>query len=179
MGAALLLNASFEPLHVVSARRAVVLVLDEKADVVSTSVETFHSARLSVPIPSVLRLRYYVKVPYRGHLPLTRRNVVARDRGRCAYCGNHGDTIDHVVPRSRGGSHVWENVVAACSGCNGRKADRTLGELGWSLQVTPFAPLGWSWLTLGRANAPDWEPWLGQSNGYRAALNPSFTPSEI
>ncbi len=102
-GATLLLNASFEPLHVVTARRAVVLVLSGKADVVSEGDGVFHSARMSVPVPSVIRLRYFVKVPYRSKMPLTRRNVVTRDKGRCAYCGDKGDTVDHVVPRSAWG----------------------------------------------------------------------------
>lgn len=165
---ALLLNASYEPLHVITVRRAVVLVLAGKADVVSEGEGSLHSARVTVPVPSVIRLRYYVKVPYRAHLPLTRRNVVVRDRGRCAYCGRKGDTVDHVVPRSRGGTHTWDNVVAACAPCNGRKADKNLDELGWSLAFTPRAPSGWSWLVVGVTSAPDWEPWL--ANGSAAAV---------
>lgn len=163
MRSALLLNASYEPLHVVTVRRAVVLVLSGKADVVSEADGVMHSERLAVPVPSVIRLRYFVKVPYRAQLPLNRRNVVARDNGRCAYCGAHGDTVDHVIPRSRGGEHVWDNVVAACARCNGRKADRTLGELGWTLRVTPYVPSGWSWLVVGVATHPTWEPWLAGS----------------
>lgn len=162
MVATLLLNASFEPLHVVPTRRAVVLVLSGKADVISEGDGVFHSERLSVPVPSVIRLRYYVHVPFRAQLPLTRRNVILRDRARCAYCRGKGDTVDHVVPRSRGGQHVWQNVVAACRRCNGHKADRTLDELGWTLQVTPRAPSGWSWLLVGVPAEPDWEPWLGR-----------------
>ena len=169
-GATLLLNASFEPLHVVTARRAVVLVLSGKADVVSEGDGVFHSARMSVPVPSVIRLRYFVKVPYRSKMPLTRRNVVTRDKGRCAYCGDKGDTVDHVVPRSRGGSHVWENVVTVCLPCNGRKADRTLEELGWQLHRTPFAPAGWSWLVVGVATVPEWEPWLARAAEPAGAL---------
>lgn len=168
MGATLLLNASFEPLHVVTERRAVVLVLSGKADVISESVGAFHSERVRVPIPSVIRLRYYVNVPFRSHLPLTRRNVMARDGGRCAYCGHRGDTVDHVVPRSRGGDHVWQNVVAACRRCNGRKADRTLDELGWVLHVTPYAPSGWSWLLVGLPVEADWEPWLDGADSFSA-----------
>lgn len=163
MAATLLLNASYEPLHVVPSRRAVVLVLSGKADVVAQSDVTIHSEHLSVPVPSVIRLRYFVRVPYRAHLPLTRRNVVARDGGRCAYCGHRGDTVDHVVPRSRGGEHVWQNVVAACRRCNGTKADRTLGELGWQLRVTPHAPSRWSWLLVDVSAHPTWEPWLATS----------------
>ena len=104
MRATLLLNASFEPLCVISARRALVLVLADKADVISESPEAFRSARVTVAAPSVIRLRYFVKVPYRAALPLNRRNLVGRDGVRCAYCGAKGSTVDHVVPRSRGGT---------------------------------------------------------------------------
>jgi 5-methylcytosine-specific restriction endonuclease McrA len=157
----LLLNASYEPLCVISVRRAVVLVLADKADVVAEADGRFRSARTSVPAPSVIRLRGYVRVPYRATLPLNRRNLVARDRGRCAYCGGRGDTIDHVIPRSRGGRHEWTNVVAACQPCNGRKGDKLLAELGWTLPSTPVAPKGWSWLVLGVATVdPAWTTWL-------------------
>ncbi len=169
MSATLLLNATYEPLHVVTHRRAVVLVLSGKADVVSEGTGELHSERLTVPVPSVIRLRYYVRVPFRAHLPLTRRNVVARDKHRCAYCGSKGDTVDHVVPRSRGGEHVWQNVVAACGPCNGRKADRTLDELGWTLRVTPHAPSGWSWLLVGVTADPAWEPWLARTPAHAVA----------
>lgn len=163
MATTLLLNASYEPLHIVPMRRAVVLVLDGKADVVAGGGPVLHSEHLALEVPSVIRLITFVRVPFRAHLPLTRRNVVARDRGRCAYCGKKGDTVDHVVPRSRGGEHVWENVVAACGPCNGRKADRMLDELGWELGITPRAPSRWSWLARDIGTHPTWEPWLDTS----------------
>lgn len=164
----LVLNASYEPLCIVPARRAVVLVLSEKVDVVAVGPDRFHAARTTVAVPSVVRLRAYVRVPYRTRLPLNRRNLVARDHGRCAYCGGRGDTIDHVVPRSRGGEHVWENVVAACQPCNGRKDDRLLAELGWTLGSTPTAPTGWAWLLIGLGTVdPAWSEWL-TPHGHRA-----------
>lgn len=165
----LLLNASYEPLGVIPVRRAVVLVLADKADVVAAGAGSLRSARTSVPVPSVIRLRAYVRVPYRARLPLNRRNLLARDRGRCAYCDGRGDTIDHVVPRSRGGEHVWENVVAACRPCNGRKDDRLLGELGWTLPFAPQAPTGWAYLLVGVATIdPAWSTWLPPSAGVAA-----------
>ena len=85
----------------------------------------FHSERLVIEAPSVVRLRRYVRVPYRPHAPLTRRAVFARDAWTCQYCGARAENLDHVVPRSRGGLHVWENVVAACRRCNAKKEDRT------------------------------------------------------
>lgn len=157
----LLLNASYEPLCVITVRRAVVLVLADKADIVVEADGHVRSARTSVPAPSVIRLRGYVRVPYRATLPLNRRNLVARDQGRCAYCGGRGDTIDHVVPRSRGGRHEWTNVVAACQPCNGRKGDRLLAELGWRLPSAPVAPRGWSWILVGVGTTdPAWAAYL-------------------
>ncbi len=157
----LLLNASYEPLCLISARRAVVLVLADKADVVAEGDDPVRSARITVTSPSVIRLRCYVRVPYRSTVALNRRALIARDGGRCAYCPGRGDTIDHVVPRSRGGRHCWTNVVAACRRCNGRKADKLLSELGWTLRTEPRAPTGWSYLVIGVAvTDPRWEPWL-------------------
>lgn len=158
---ALVLNATYEPLCVVSARRAVVLVLTGKALVVAASEQVLHAERLAVAVPCVLRLAYLVRVPYRGAVPLTRRGVLARDGGRCAYCGGPATSLDHVVPRSRGGQHVWENVVAACSRCNHAKADRHLHDLGWRLRVAPAVPSGAAWRVLGsRRMDPRWEPFL-------------------
>ncbi len=161
MGAALVLNATYEPLCVVPLRRAVILVLAEKAVVVEASDAVMHSPRLSVPVPTVVRLSRFVRVPYRRDVPLTRRAVLDRDGHSCAYCSGRADTIDHVRPRSRGGLHVWTNVVAACARCNHRKGDRSLGELGWHLRTTPAQPpatvavvMGWA------ARDPSWEPYL-------------------
>ena len=115
---ALLLNASFEPLCVVSSRRAVVLVLKDKAEIVHRNGAEFRSERRNVPVPSVIRLVHFVRVPFRATAPLSRRAVFARDHHRCQYCGSNAENLDHVVPRSRGGTHSWDNVVASCRGCN-------------------------------------------------------------
>src|ERR1035437_3381316 len=122
---ALLLNSNNEPLHVCDARRALLLILDETADVVIESDTIVHSQYLALPLPSVVRLRRYINVPRGRSIPLTTRTVVARDRGLCGYCGNSADTMDHIVPRSKGGPHAWENVVAACRPCNHRKGNKT------------------------------------------------------
>jgi 5-methylcytosine-specific restriction endonuclease McrA len=162
MGAALVLNATYEPLCVVPLRRAVVLVLAEKAVIVESSNDLMHSERLAVPVPTVVRLSRFVRVPYRRDVPLTRRAVLERDAHACAYCGSKADTIDHVRPRSRGGLHVWTNVVAACARCNHRKGDRLLSEIGWHLRVPPAQPaptvavvMGWA------AREPSWAQYLG------------------
>jgi 5-methylcytosine-specific restriction endonuclease McrA len=160
-GAALVLNASYEPLSVVPCRRAVVLVLSAKAVMVAEGDGVLHAATQAVAVPAVLRLTRFVKVPYRGDVPLTRRAVFARDGGRCAYCDATATSVDHVVPRSRGGAHVWENVVSACSRCNHLKADRGVAELGWRLRRPPVAPSGTAWCVLGaRRIDPRWSPFL-------------------
>jgi 5-methylcytosine-specific restriction endonuclease McrA len=161
LGRALLLNASFEPLCVVSARRAVVLVLREKAEIVERNGAFFRSERCSLPAPSVIRLVHYVRVPYRTRVPLSRRAVFARDGHRCQYCNRDAENIDHVVPRSRGGTHSWENVVAACRACNARKEDRLLEEAGLLLKRAPAAPHASLWLVAtGGAVDPAWERYV-------------------
>jgi 5-methylcytosine-specific restriction endonuclease McrA len=161
MGRALVLNASYEPLCVVPARRAVVLVLSDKADVIHDTGVAYHSEHLSVPVPSVVRLRYYVRVPYQRATALSRRAVFHRDGGLCQYCGMSADSIDHVVPRSRGGSHEWDNVVAACRRCNASKGDRLLSETAMSLRSRPTQPREASWIIVAVAEVPDlWQPYL-------------------
>jgi 5-methylcytosine-specific restriction endonuclease McrA len=160
--ATLLLNATYEPLCVVSSRRAIVLVLAEKAVPVDAAAEIVHAERLSLPVPVVVRLTRYVRVPYPAQVPLSRRAVFTRDGQACVYCGSCATSIDHVVPRSRGGTHTWDNVVAACRRCNHTKADRSLAELGWKLPHPPRTPSGAAWRLLGaRTVDPRWREWLG------------------
>ncbi|WP_207839398.1 HNH endonuclease [Williamsia soli] len=157
----LLLNATYEPLAAISIRRAIVLVLRERADVIHEdgAGPLIHSADLALAIPSVIRLRTYVRVPYRAVIPMTRAALMQRDRTRCGYCGGKADTIDHVVPRSRGGTHTWDNCVACCASCNHKKADKLLSELGWTLKVPLTAPKGRHWRLL--ATVKDFDPaWM-------------------
>jgi 5-methylcytosine-specific restriction endonuclease McrA len=159
MGRALVLNASHQPLAVVSARRAVVLVLKDKAEVLVPNGQVFRSEHLELDAPAVLRLRRFVKVPYRVQAPLTRRAVFARDDWTCQYCGAPAENLDHVVPRSRGGTHTWDNVVAACRRCNSRKENRLIHDVGLRLAREPVAPRDGFRLSLGRLE-PEWEPFL-------------------
>lgn len=159
--AALVLNATFEPLCIIPTRRAAVLVLTDKAVPVQEGDGVFRSESRLLIAPSVVRLTRFVKIPYRGDISLTRRAIFARDRSRCVYCSDPATTVDHVLPRSRGGRHVWENVVAACNRCNHRKANYTLTELGWRLPRAPIAPVGVAWRILGhRTPDPRWLDWL-------------------
>lgn len=154
-----MLNASHQPLAVVPARRAVILVLKDKAEVLVPNGQVFRSERVQIDAPSVLRLRTFVKVPYRHQAPLTRRAVFARDDWTCQYCGAAAENIDHVVPRSRGGSHTWDNVVAACRRCNSRKENQLIQDAGLRLARRPAAPRDGFRLSIGRLE-PEWEPFL-------------------
>jgi 5-methylcytosine-specific restriction endonuclease McrA len=166
MARSLVLNATYEPLAVVSVRRAVVLVLDDKADVVHAGAETWSSERRCVEVPSVIRLRYYVRVPFHRRAPLSRRAVFLRDDHCCQYCGRRAENLDHVVPRSRGGEHTWENVVASCTRCNSAKRDRLLTETSMRLRCRPTAPTTLSWVTVTVGSVPDpWVPYLGATVG--------------
>jgi 5-methylcytosine-specific restriction endonuclease McrA len=120
------LNQNYEPLNVCNARRAFTLVDRGKAEVLEHNGGFLHSARLAFMLPSVIRLVYMIKRP-RPQLRLTRKEVFSRDHYTCQYCGRrtHDLTLDHVLPRNKGGPHVWENLVSACKACNHRKAGRT------------------------------------------------------
>jgi 5-methylcytosine-specific restriction endonuclease McrA len=164
----LLLNVTFEPLTTVGLRRAVCLVLGGKAEVVhdDSGGAVLHAASVALATPSVIRLSRYVRVPYRNRVPLTRAALMRRDNYRCAYCGRRAETIDHVIPRSRGGQHMWENCVASCTICNHHKADRLLSELGWSLSVPPVVPRGMHWRLVGAQHDgdPQWAAYLRESS---------------
>lgn len=134
----LVLNASYEPLNICSWRRAIVLVLKGKAEQIEHNGKLVYA---DFPLPTVIRLRSYVKIPYK-EITLSRRNVLHRDNYTCQYCGDrrHDLTIDHIVPRSKGGEDSWENVVAACLKCNVKKGDRTPKQAGMALATSPRRP---------------------------------------
>ncbi|MER5254536.1 MULTISPECIES: HNH endonuclease [unclassified Streptomyces] len=162
----LVLNASFEPLSTVTLNRAIVLVLTDKA-----VVEQAHpglrvrAAAVEIPVPRVIRLCRYVRVPFRRRAPWSRRGVLVRDQHRCAYCGKRATTVDHVVPRAQGGTDSWLNTVASCAMDNHRKADRTPEEAGMPLLRQPFepTPADAMLLALGRDGIASLPKWLAQS----------------
>ena len=162
MSRALVLNASYEPLSVVSERRAVVLVLNSKATIVVGRNEHWRSESSRVELPSVVRLNRYVKVPYRRSVPVTRRAVFGRDGNLCQYCGGPAESLDHVLPRSKGGPHTWDNVVACCRACNVRKGNRTPDESGLRLKTQPGPPRRFAWIyaSTGFQVDPSWHPYL-------------------
>ncbi len=140
MDEVLVLNASYEPLNITSWRRAIVMMLKGKAE--SLEQDSSHLIRHNIMLPTVIRLRQFVQVPFR-ELPLTRKNILQRDNNCCQYCGLSGEklSIDHVIPRSRGGNDSWENVVAACLPCNLIKGNRTPTEANMPLTKTPRRPI--------------------------------------
>lgn len=157
----LVLNVTYQPLSITTVRRALLLVLSGKADVVHTRTGAIRSSRMSVPAPSVVRLTYHARAPYRRRAPLHRRAVFARDAHRCQYCGNRAECIDHVHPRSRGGEHTWENVVACCRTCNVGKGDSLLSEGRYRLHRTPYAPEPLAIVAAMRPDAPmEWTDYL-------------------
>jgi 5-methylcytosine-specific restriction endonuclease McrA len=141
-GRVLVLNASYEPINVCTVRRAIVLLLKDKAEVLEQLAEHLHSGSLTVPRPAVIRLVTYVRVPRDTHRrKITRRAVFARDGWTCQYCGARANlTVDHVVPRSKGGHSTWENIVASCAPCNRRKGNALPRQAGMSLRRSPRAP---------------------------------------
>ena len=160
----LVLNATYEPLGVVSERRALILVLNQRAITVEESETVLHYAGGEMTLPTVIRLVKFVRIPFRHSVPLSRRAIFARDSGRCVYCLATATSIDHVIPRSRGGGHTWENVVSACHKCNHIKADKSLKEMGWKLRSLPREPVGAAWRILGTGH-PD-SRWLSYLTPY-------------
>ena len=121
----LVLNQSYEPIMVIGARRAIILILCEKVDTLENYRELIHSAYLTLPLPSVIKLKQYAKIR-RKDIVLSRKNILKRDNHTCQYCGIRSVpmTIDHIIPRQRGGEDSWYNLVAACVACNTRKGNR-------------------------------------------------------
>ena len=162
----LVLNASYEPLHVVSTRRAILLLLKDKAELVEATDRYIRAASAQFPQPLVIRLRQYIKLPQNLTLPLTRRLVYARDQYTCQYCGAHLSashlTLDHVIPKSRGGAKTWENIVTACKRCNQRKGNRTPEEARMRLRRPPYRPryVALIWLKAPERRPSAWEKYI-------------------
>jgi 5-methylcytosine-specific restriction endonuclease McrA len=142
-GRVLVLNATYEPIHVCSVRRATVLLLKAKAEMLETGDRALHSERMELERPVVIRLVAFVRIPRDVHRrKITRKAVLARDAWTCQYCGSErgGLTVDHVIPRSRGGESVWENIVASCAPCNRRKGNRLPREIHMHPKTAPRPP---------------------------------------
>src|SRR5437016_8341785 len=140
--AVLVLNYTFEPLHFTNARRAITLLLAGKAEAVEASPRVVRSPSVTFALPAVIRLAIYIRKPFLDRVALNKKNILRRDGYTCQYCNRRGDrlTVDHVVPRSRGGETTWVNVVAACLRCNLHKGNRTLEDASMRLLKPPAHP---------------------------------------
>ena len=149
--AVLVLNQNYEPLNVCNVRRALVLVLGGKAEILEQNAEVVSTPRAVYVVPSVIRLQYFIRRP-RPRVKLSRREIFIRDNHTCQYCGRRGGdlTVDHVIPRSRGGLHTWENVVAACRPCNHRKGGKSIAEAHMDLRMQPHEPRAGTYYTIER-----------------------------
>jgi len=139
--AVLVLNQNYEPLDVCTWRRAMVMIVAGKAEIVENGRGVIRTPSTTFPLPSVVRLRYLIRRP-RPRVKLNRREIFRRDEYTCQYCGKHTSnlTVDHVVPRHRGGTYSWENLVSACPHCNRRKGGKTVREVGMALMRQPREP---------------------------------------
>ena len=163
-GRVLVLNASYEPINVCTMRRATVLVLKERAEVLERRDGAVRAETIEIDRPCVIRLVRYVRIPRDVHRrKITRKAVLARDSYTCQYCGREqtGLTVDHVVPRSRGGSSAWDNIVAACAPCNRKKGNRLPMEAAMPLRRSPKAPGPNVFIRIASPRVPDaWEQYL-------------------
>ncbi|MFN2118667.1 MAG: HNH endonuclease [Candidatus Promineifilaceae bacterium] len=162
----LILNVNFEPLHVCNTKRALALVFSGKAEIILNGRGVIHSASAEFEIPSVIRLSYMIKRP-RPRLSLSKREILRRDEFTCQYCGRKMRhlTIDHVIPRHKGGPHTWKNLVAACSACNRRKGGKSPSEANMQLRRQPFEPKATAVNIFGR-HLPQNQEWLQFIEGW-------------
>lgn len=182
--AVLVLNQNYEPLNVCNVRRALVLVIGGRAEILEARAHHLASASAVFPAPSVIRLMYMIRRP-RPRVKLTRREIFIRDGFTCQYCERQASdlTIDHVIPRSRGGQHVWDNVVSACKTCNHRKGGKSIAEARMSLRTQPFEPRAGRYYTIERrldtSIQTDWQkflPDITSPTGVRQSSSRSTNP---
>jgi 5-methylcytosine-specific restriction endonuclease McrA len=160
----LVLNASYEPINVCTVRRAAVLVLKERAEILERAEHALHAETVTLPRPAVIRLKTYVRIPRDAHARrITRRAVFARDRWTCQYCGTARNslTVDHVIPRSKGGASSWDNIVASCAPCNRRKGDRLPTQIDMHPRRKPSMPSPAIFVHVATPTIPaTWEQYL-------------------
>lgn len=161
----LLLNQSYEPLTICNVKKAIILIILGKAELIARNEKKhLHTVNKSFPWPSVVRLNGYIRVPFKKII-LTKKNVLKRDAHKCCYCGRSDLplTLDHIIPKSKGGDDSWENLVTACLPCNNKKGDRTLEEAQMKLRTKPYAPNHIIFIKNHNGKIEDcWKPYLFQ-----------------
>jgi len=160
------LNATYEPINVCTVRRAAVLLLKEKAELIEKAGWNLHSEHTTLPRPMVIRLVTYVRVPRDTHRrKITRRAVFARDGWACQYCGRRSNlTVDHVIPRSKGGLSTWDNIVASCAPCNRRKGDHLCSTIDMHPKRSPSTPNPNVFIHVASPTIPPaWRQWLPEA----------------
>jgi 5-methylcytosine-specific restriction endonuclease McrA len=175
----LVLNQNYEPINVCPIRRAIVLVICEKAEVIEAYGSPIFTSCYRYEAPSIIRLYQLVRRP-RPRVKLTRREIFVRDRYTCQYCGStHGDlTLDHVVPRSKGGAHTWENLVTACRTCNHRKGGKMVNDARMKLMQVPFEPRAGAYYSIERRlQSSTQDSWLKFLPGLEAASTLALSSS--
>lgn len=158
----LVLNQDYQPLSICSVQRSVKLVFLDKAELLHDDPEkVLRTVNSEYSYPSVIRLRSYIRIPY-SRISLSRKNIMKRDHQTCQYCGIKSDlTLDHVMPRSRGGRDSWENLVTACNKCNVKKGNRTPDEAKMPLKITPYRPIHITFFqNLINSVHENWKPYL-------------------
>lgn len=159
----LVLNFSYQPLNVTSVKRAIKMICLEKAEIIKNDGRIISTPRFKITVPSVIRLFHFIHIPHRK-ISLSKRYILLRDNFTCQYCGKQETknmTIDHIIPRSRGGMFTWENLVCACKECNNRKNNRPLHEANMALLATPAEPEYISHVYINKQTAhPMWLPFL-------------------
>jgi len=160
--AVLVLNKNYTPLSICSVRRAICLLVSDKVDVLINYEREMHSPSVTLPIPSVIKLKFYVRYN-RLNVSLSRKNILTRDNFTCQYCGRKRPplTVDHIIPRERGGGDQWENLVTACGPCNSKKGNRTPEEANMKLLKAPIRPTRIHFFQqFIREEQRDWKPFL-------------------
>jgi 5-methylcytosine-specific restriction endonuclease McrA len=162
---ALVLNQDYSPISICSIQRAFVLVFMEKVDMVETfNGNKFHTINNAYPVPAVIRLQRYINIPYKS-VELTRNNIFKRDNFECQYCESNKElTLDHLIPRSKGGKSTWKNLVTACKSCNSVKGDVSPEAVGFALKADPFKPSYIMFLRdFSGYRYEEWMPFLGSN----------------
>ena len=158
----LILNSTYQPLSVVPFNRAISLLINKKINSINDSEIIFKSENKRIALPNVALLNYFVNAPYSRRVALNKENIFIRDFYTCQYCGSQAESVDHIIPKSKGGEHIWDNVVACCKRCNLIKVDKDLTDTRLKLKRNPQRPVGAFWIKtiVGSNPDPSWEEYL-------------------